>query len=140
MASRMQTIKKTTIPPRKEVALSCCLTLHNYAPEGLIKGLSDKVVVANSINRPGAKGNVIVRCINLTNQPLEQAAVLSIEIFTSIDEQDITEDGERQLRSEICTLTTSKVQSGGYVSESLPETGKLVGRVPHTIPGRFQSE
>ena len=40
MASRVQTIRKTTIPPRTEVALSCRLTSHNHAPEGLIQSLS----------------------------------------------------------------------------------------------------
>ena len=60
MASRVQTIRKTNILPRTEVALSCRLMSHNHAPEGLIESLSDQVVLANSINRPGARGDVIV--------------------------------------------------------------------------------
>ena len=100
MASRVQTIRRTTIPKQTEVALSCRLTSHNHAPEGLIENLSNQVVLANSINRPGAKGDVIVQCLNPTNQPLELAAGLTIRMFTSIDQQDITEDGRRQLGSE----------------------------------------
>ena len=73
MASCVQTIRKTIIPPRTEVVLPCRLTSHNHALEGLIESLSDKVVLANSINRPGAKGDVIVRCINPSNQPLRLA-------------------------------------------------------------------
>ena len=60
MASRVQTIRKTTIPSRTEVAFSCCLMSHNHAPEGLVKSLSNQVVLANSINRPGSKGDVVV--------------------------------------------------------------------------------
>ena len=67
MVSRVQTIKRTAIPPRTEVALSCYLTLPNHAPEGLIESLSDQVVLANRSNRSGAKGDVIVRCLNPTN-------------------------------------------------------------------------
>ena len=55
MVSRVQTVRKVTIPPQTEVALSCRLTSHNYVPEGLIESSSDKVVLANSINRPGEK-------------------------------------------------------------------------------------
>ena len=107
--SRVQTVRKATIPPRMEVAFSCRLASHNHAPERLNEGLSDKVVLANIINRPGAKGNVIVRCINSTNQPLELAAGLTMETFTSINKHDVTNDGERQPGFERCTPTTSKV-------------------------------
>ena len=109
MASRVQTIRKTTIPPRTDVALSCRLTSHNHAPEGLIKSLSDQVVLANNINRPSARGDVIVRCINPTNQPLELAAGRTIGTFTSIDPQDITDDEGRRMESERRTPPTAKV-------------------------------
>ena len=94
-------------PP--EVALSCHLTSHNHAPEGFIESLSDQVVLANSINQPGAKGDVTVRCLNPTNQPLKLTAGLIIGTFTSIDQQDITEDGGRKLVSERRTPTMAKV-------------------------------
>ena len=58
MGSLVQTIRKTTITPRTKVALSCCLTSHNNTPERLIIALSDKVLLANSNNQSGAKGNV----------------------------------------------------------------------------------
>ena len=109
MASRVQTIRRTTIPPRTEVALSCRLTSHNHVPEGLIESLSDQVVLANSINRPSARGDVIVRCINPTNQPLELAAGLTIGTFTSIDPQDITDNEGKQMGSERRTPATAKV-------------------------------
>ena len=109
MASHVQTIRKITIPPQTEVALLCHLMLHSHAPKGLIKILNDQVVLANSSNQPGAKGDVIVRCINPINQPLELAAELTIEAFTSIDQQDITEDGGRRVGSERRTSATAKV-------------------------------
>ena len=71
MASRVQTVKKITISLRIKVALSCQLTSHNHAPEGIIESLNDKVVLRNSVNRPGVKGAVIVRCLNLKSFPLE---------------------------------------------------------------------
>ena len=86
-----------------------CLTSHKHAPKGLIESLSDQVVLANRLNWLGAKGKVIVRCINSTNHPLELAAGLTIETFTSIDQQDITQDRGRQSGSERCTLTMPEV-------------------------------
>ena len=55
MASRVQTVKKVTIPSRTEVTFSCRLTSHNHVPEGIIESLSGKVVLASSVNRPGVK-------------------------------------------------------------------------------------
>ena len=96
MVSRVQTVRKVTIPPQTEVALSCRLTSHNYAPEGLIESSSDKVVLASSINRPGEKGSVLVRCMNPTNQPLELPAGTTIGTFTSIDQTDVSEGESKQ--------------------------------------------
>ena len=67
MASQVQTIRKVTLSPKTEVALSCRLTSHNYAPKRFIESSSDKVVLANSINRPGEKGAILVRCMNPTS-------------------------------------------------------------------------
>ena len=67
------------------------------------------MVLANSINRPGARGDVIMWCINPSNQLLELAAGLTIGTFTSIVQQDITENEEKQSGSVRCTPTTSKV-------------------------------
>ena len=95
MASRVQMIKKVTIPPKTEIALSCRLTLHNCAPERLIESSSDKVVLANSINRPGEKGAVLVRRMNPTSQALKLPAGTTIGMLTSIDQTDVSE-GESQ--------------------------------------------
>ena len=109
MASRVQTVKKITIPPRTEVALSCRLTSHNHAPEGIIESLNDKVVLANSVNRPGVKGAVIVRCLNPTSQPLELPAGTTIGTFTSIDQQDISENESSQAGAARCTGETWEI-------------------------------
>ena len=92
MASRVQMIRKVTIPPKTEVFLSCGLTSHNYAPEELIESSSDNVVLANGINRPGEKGAVLVRCMNSTSQPLQLPAGTTIGTFTSIDQTDVSEE------------------------------------------------
>ena len=84
MASRVQTVRKVTIPPKTEVALFCRLTSHNCAP-GLIESSSDKVTLAKSENRPCKKGLVLVRCMNLTSQPLELPAGTTVGTFFSID-------------------------------------------------------
>ena len=54
------------------------------------------MVLANSINLPGAKSNVTVQYINPTHQPLALTADPTIGTFTSIDQQDITECGLKQ--------------------------------------------
>ena len=95
IASRVQTIMKVTILPKTDVVLSCRLTSHSYAPEGLIESSSDKVVLANSIYQPGEKGAVLVRCTNPTSQPLELPAGTTIGTFTSIDQTNVSE-GERK--------------------------------------------
>ena len=109
MASRVQTVKKVTIPPRTEVALSCRLTSHNHVPEGIIESLSDKVVLASSVNRPGVKGAVIVRCLNPTSQPLELPAGTTIGTFTSIDQQDISDNENNSEGAARCTGETWEV-------------------------------
>ena len=68
------------------------MTSHNHVPEGIIESLSDKVVLANSVNHPGVKGAVIVRCPNPTSQPLELPAGITIGTFTNIDQQDISDN------------------------------------------------
>ena len=60
----------------------------------MIESLSDKVVLANSMNWAGALGNVMG---------------FSIGTFTSIDEQDITDDERKQQGSERYTPATFKV-------------------------------
>lgn len=80
MASHMQTVRKTTIPPQTEVAFSAVWKLII-----MLKKKWLRILRANSINQLEAKGNVIVCCINPTNQSLELAAGLTIGIFTSID-------------------------------------------------------
>ena len=93
MASRVQTVRKVTIPSQTKVALSCRLTSHNYAPDRLIESSSDKVVLAN---RPGEKGSVLVRCMNPTSQPLELPAGTTIGTFTSIDQTDVSGGESKQ--------------------------------------------
>ena len=90
MASRVQAVKKVTISPKTEVALFCQLASHNYSPEWLIKSSSNKIVLANSINRPDEKGAVTVRCMNPTSQHLELPAGTTIGTFTSINKTDVS--------------------------------------------------
>ena len=71
--------------------------------------MSDQVVLANSINQPSARGDVIVQCINYTNQHLGLAAGLTIGTFTSIDPQDIIDNEGRRMEFEKCTPVTAKV-------------------------------
>ena len=59
-------------------------------PKGLSKA-QVTVVLANSINRPGEKGAVLVRCMNPTSQPLELPADLltRYEAVFSKNDQDV---------------------------------------------------
>ena len=100
MASRVHN------PPRAEVALFCRLTSYNHASEGIIKSASDKVVLSNSVNRPGVKGAVIVQCLNPTSQPLELPAETPIGTFISIDQQNISENKSGQEGATRCTGET----------------------------------
>ena len=70
--------------------------MHNYAPEGLIESSSDKVVLANGINRHGEKGSVLVRCMNPTSQPLELPAGTTIGTFTIIEQTDVSKEESKQ--------------------------------------------
>ena len=112
IASHVQIIRRTAMPLQIKVALSCRLTSHNHAPERLIESLSHQVVLANSIKWPGAKGDVIVRCINPTNQLLKLTAGFTIGTFMSFDQQDITEDNQG-VGSQKCCLQQIAVESRG---------------------------
>ena len=49
-----------------EMAIHCRITTRNYSPIGLIEGLPNGPPVASSLNQPGPKRQVIIRCMNTT--------------------------------------------------------------------------
>ena len=52
LASSIQVIRETTIPPETEMTLQCRVTAREYCPVGLIEGRTDGLCLATSVNRP----------------------------------------------------------------------------------------
>ena len=65
---------------------------------GLIEGRKDGLCLATNVNHPDYQGKVMVRCLNPASQPLQMKAGTTIGVYTSIDEQDVSQaelPGER---------------------------------------------
>ena len=65
-----------------------------------------RLVLASSVNHPGVNGAVIVRCLNPSSQPLELPAGTKIGTFTSIDQQDISDNESNPEGAARCTGET----------------------------------
>ena len=68
--AKVQAVRKVTIPASAEMTVQCRVTTKNYYPLGIIEGETGGALLAASLNRPERAGRVMVRCLNLTNQPL----------------------------------------------------------------------
>ena len=52
----------------------------------MIEDIEDGSLLASSLNQPDGKGQVVVRCINVTNEPLEIRAGMILGMFAEVEE------------------------------------------------------
>ena len=101
LANKVQVTRTLTLPPDREVHIKCRLNSEPSGPVGLIEGLlsgESEVVVAATLDRPRAKREVTVRCMNLGTEPRELKAGTIIGIYQPVDEDQI-EAAEVQAKS-----------------------------------------
>jgi hypothetical protein len=80
---------QVVIPPRTEKTVTGRVTSRNYCPVGLVEAQVDGPPIATSLNQPGSKGHLVMRCMNPTNQPLRLKAGATIGTYTGVDEADV---------------------------------------------------
>ena len=97
LETKVQAVRKVTVPANAEMAVQCRVTTRNYYPLGVIEGEAEGMLLAASLNRPDRAGRVMVRCLNVTNQPLTLAAGITVGTYTGVEGRDvlITTDGSR---------------------------------------------
>ena len=101
LANKIQVTRTPTLPPDREVHISCRLNSEPSELIGFIEGLlgvDDGVVVAATLDRPQLKREVTVQCMNLGTEPLELKAGTIIGISQPIEEDQV-EDTEVQAKS-----------------------------------------
>ena len=103
MISSVQITKELVVPPRTEMAVPCRVTTRNFCPLGVIEGQTDGLPVATSLNRPGAHGKVVARCLNVTGHPMRVKAGTTIGTFTGVEEKQV-EDFQPQAHREAAAV------------------------------------
>ena len=119
LETKVQAVRKVTIPASAEMTVQCRVTTRNYYPLGVIEGETEGVLLAASLNRPDRAGRVMVRCLNTTNQPLTLAAGTTVGTYTGVEGQDVlsmTEGSKDRIRmpsAEGMAAETAQSQADG---------------------------
>ena len=90
LETKVQAVRKVTIPASTEMTIQCRVTTKNYFPLGIIEGETKGAILAASLNQPDRAGRVMVRCLNLTNQPVTLAAGITVGTYTGVEGQDVS--------------------------------------------------
>ena len=89
LANHIQAIKGEVLPPESEKTIMCRVTSRNFCPLGLVEALPEGVPLATSLNQPNEKGQLVVRCLNPSKQPLELRSRAVIGTYTGIEAQEV---------------------------------------------------
>ena len=108
LISSVQITKELVVPPRTEMAVPCRVTTRNFCPLGVIEGQTDGLPVATSLNRPGAHGKVVARCLNVTGQPIRLKAGTTIGTFTGVEERQVEDFQPQALREAAAVKVTQE--------------------------------
>ena len=73
--------------------------------------------IATSLNRPGVRGKMVARCLNLTNQSMTLKAGATIGTFTVVEEEQV-EDLQPLTPCEVQDISATQVME---VPDHLPE-------------------
>ena len=81
--------KDISLQPGTEVSIVCRVAARSYPSLGMIERNAEHIPVAASVNAPDAKGRVMVRCMNPSQQPHVLKAGCIIASNTSVEEPDV---------------------------------------------------
>ena len=89
LVNRIQAVRGEVIPPESEKTILCRVTSRNYCPVGLVEALPEGVPLAASLNQPNDKGQVLVRCLNPSGEPIELRSRTVVGTYTGVEEAEV---------------------------------------------------
>ena len=107
LSNHVQAVRGGTLPPESEKTLLCKVTSRNYCPLGIVEPLAEGVPLAASLNRPDERGQLLVRCLNPTKQPIELKCGTVVGTYTGVEEEKI--EVEPSLDTLVCQTTPAEV-------------------------------
>ena len=100
------------------MAVPCQVTTKNFCPLEVIKGQTDGLRVAKNLNRPGAHGRVVARCLNLTGRSMKLKAGITIGTLTVVEEKQV-ESFQPLTSGEAADVNVTQEADGNRVPEHL---------------------
>lgn len=108
LTNKVQVVRQTVLPPSTESHVICRINTQAYPPVGVVERSEGSLLVATSLNCPNPKGQMVVRCLNPTDQPVTINAGSVIGTYTGVEEQEIMSQGHvNTVNSEQLSLTHS---------------------------------
>ena len=89
LSNQIQAVRREVLPPESEKTILCKVTSRNYCPMGLVEALPEGVPLAASLNAPNDKGQLLVRCLNPSKQPVELRSGAVIGTYTGVEDQEV---------------------------------------------------
>ena len=107
LSNHIQAVRRKVLPPESEKTILCRVTSRNYCPTGLVEALPEGVPLAASLNTPDVKGQVLVRCLNPSKQPVELKSGAVIGTYTGVEDQEV--ESEPCLETPECKTAETEV-------------------------------
>lgn len=107
MASKVQLIRPTVVPPASETLLVCKLNNRPHGAVGIVESSCSKLPelsLAASLCCPDEQQQVVVRCLNATGKPVTVNAGTVLGIYQSVDNDSVS------VTSKVTSI--SQMQSG----------------------------
>ena len=92
---------------------------------GIVEALSNGILLAASLSKSDEKRWLLVRCLNLTMQPMELRCGTVVGTYTVVKEDEVTD--QPSLNDPMCGATKKKVPGHAKTCSSLPDTGETIG-------------
>ena len=89
LSNQIQAVRREVLLPESEKTVLCRVTSRNYCPTGLVEAFPEGVPLAASLNTPNSKGQLLVRCLNPSKQPVELKSGAVIGTYTGVDDQEV---------------------------------------------------
>ena len=107
LSNRVQAVRGRVLPPESEQTILCKVTSRNYCPMGIVEALPDGMPLAASLNKPNERGQLLVRCLNPTKQPVELKCGAVVGTYTGVEEDEI--EDQPSLDTPVCQTTNTNV-------------------------------
>ncbi|XP_067944968.1 uncharacterized protein [Watersipora subatra] len=92
LLGKVQMLHDVVVPARTDITVPCRVTTKNPCLLELIDSCPGGPLMANSLNRPGLKGGVTARCLNLTNHPYHLRAGSVVGSYTGVEDHQVDDE------------------------------------------------